>query len=113
MHELSLCEGILQILEEHAQTQGFKRVIAVYLEIGALSGVEPEAMKFSFDVVVQGTLADKARLEIIEIPGQAWCMQCATQVEIQQRFAACPNCASYQLQVVGGEQMRIKELEVE
>ena len=113
MHEMSLCEGILQILEDNAKTQGFKQVKTVWLEIGVLSGVEPEAMLFSFDAVTRGTLADHATLEIIELPGQAWCMQCAANVEVKQRFDECPTCGSYQLQVVGGEEMKIKELEVE
>ncbi len=113
MHEMSLCEGVLKILQENATLQGYDKVKTVWLEIGKLSGAEPEAMRFSFDVVVQGTLADGATLEIIELPGQAWCMQCGKAVEVQQRFDACPECGSYQLQVTGGDEMRIKELEVE
>jgi hydrogenase nickel incorporation protein HypA/HybF len=113
MHEMSLCEGILQILEDHAKRRHFQRVKTVWLEIGALSGVEPEAMRFSFDAVTHGTLAAGATLEIIDIPGQAWCMRCANKVTVQQRYDACPDCGSYQLQVTGGEEMRIKELEVE
>jgi len=113
MHEMSLCEGVLQVLQEHAQGQGFTRVTGVWLEIGDLAGVEAEAMRFCFDAVMRDTLADRARLEIIELPGQAWCMQCAKQVAVQQRFDSCPDCDSYQLQVTGGDQMRIKELEVE
>ncbi|HHO69047.1 MAG TPA: hydrogenase maturation nickel metallochaperone HypA, partial [Gammaproteobacteria bacterium] len=83
------------------------------LEIGSLAGVEIEAMRFGFDVVMKGSLADGARLEIIERPGQAWCLPCAKAVAVAQRFDACPECGSHQLQVTGGEEMRIKELEVE
>ncbi len=113
MHEMSLCEGVLQILQDHAESQGFERVRTVWLEIGGLSGVETEAMRFCFDAVMRDTLADKARLEIIELPGQAWCMQCAKNVQVRQRFDQCPDCGGYQLQVTGGDEMRIKELEVE
>ena len=113
MHEMSLCEGVLQILEEHAARQGFTKVKTVWLEIGGLSGVEVEAMRFAFEVVTRGTLADRAGLEIIEVPGEAWCMKCAKTVAVTQRFDGCPDCGSYQLQVTGGEEMRIKELEVE
>lgn len=113
MHEMSLCEGVLQVLEDNARIKGYRRVKTVWLEIGGLSGVELEAMRFSFDVVTSGTLADNARLEIIEVPGRAWCMQCAQTVPVHQRFDACPDCGSYQLQVTGGEEMKIKELEVE
>ncbi|MES9826658.1 MAG: hydrogenase maturation nickel metallochaperone HypA [Candidatus Thiodiazotropha sp.] len=113
MHEMSLCEGVLQVLEEQAVTQGFSMVKRVWLEIGALSGVEPGAMHFGFEAVMKGTLADSARLEIIHLPGEAWCMQCSKPVQVAARYEACPVCGSYQLQVTGGDEMRIKELEVE
>jgi hydrogenase nickel incorporation protein HypA/HybF len=113
MHEMSLCEGVLRILEEQARDQAFSRVKTVWLEIGDLASVEKEAMRFSFDVVMKGSLADGARLEIIEIPGQAWCMQCMKPVAIKHLFDACNDCGSHQLQVTGGEEMRIKELEVD
>ncbi|MGZ4957712.1 MAG: hydrogenase maturation nickel metallochaperone HypA [Methylomonas sp.] len=113
MHEMSLCEGILGVLQEQSRTQNFQRVRTVFLEIGVLAGVEVDAMRFSFDVVMQGTLADRARLEISLVPGSAWCLGCGQQVEVSQLYDECPLCGSYQLQVDGGQQMRIKELEVE
>ena len=85
----------------------------MWLEIGALSGVEPEAMRFCFDVVMQGSLADQATLEIVDAPGVAWCMACGQNVPVRQLYDECPHCGSYQLQIVSGDQMRIKELEVE
>jgi hydrogenase nickel incorporation protein HypA/HybF len=113
MHELSLCESILQVLEQQATVQQYTKVRIVWLEIGVLSGVEPEAMRFSFDVVTIGSLADQAKLEIIEVPGQAWCMACACNVVVEQLYDVCPQCGSHQLQVNNGDQMRIKEIEVE
>lgn len=113
MHEMSLSEGVLQVLEDSAQAQGFARVRAVWLEIGALAAVDKEAMRFCFDIVRKGTLADDARLEIIDVPGVAWCFTCSASVNVRQRFDACPNCGNHQLQVTGGEEMKIKELEVE
>ncbi len=58
-------------------------------------------------------LAEQAKLTIIQLPAQAWCLNCAQTVEIQQRYDACPHCGTYQLQVTQGDEMRIKELEVE
>lgn len=113
MHEMALCEEVLAVLEEQAGTRGFSRVKTVWLEIGALSGVEVEAMRFGFDVVQRGTLAEGAKLEIVGVPGAAWCMHCARTVAIEQRFDPCPDCGGHQLQVTEGEDMRIKELEVE
>lgn len=113
MHEMSLCEGILQVMEDESRNQGFSQVKNLWLEIGRLSGVEVEALRFSFDAVTRNTIADGAGLNIIDLPGYAWCMQCAETVEVFQRFDECPKCGSYQLQVTGGDEMRIKELEVE
>ncbi len=113
MHEMSLCEGLLQVLETEAQKQGFQRVKQIWLEVGELAGVEIDALRFSFDVVIRGSLAEQARLNIERPPGKAWCMHCSTTVTVRQRFDACPDCGSYQLQVTSGDQMKIKELEVE
>ncbi len=113
MHEMSLCEGVLQILEEQARSQGFDRVKQVWLEIGAFAGVDAEAMHFGFDAVMRGTLAQGALLKIINLPGKAWCMPCSKPVRVRARFDPCPICGSRQLQVTGGEELRIKELEVE
>lgn len=113
MHEMALCEGVLQVLQTEAARQGFKRVKSVWLEIGELSSVEIDAMLFSFEVVTRNSLADGATLSIINVPGAAWCMQCAKSVTVNKRFEACPDCGSYQLQITGGDEMKIKELEVE
>lgn len=113
MHEMALSEGVLQILQDNARTQGFARVRQIWLEIGRLAGVDVKALRFSFDVVVRGTLAERATLNIVSVAGTAWCMPCGANVSVNQRFDACPVCGSHQLQITGGADMRIKELEVE
>jgi hydrogenase nickel incorporation protein HypA/HybF len=112
MHEMSICEGIVQVLEEQAGEQNYSRVDKVWLEIGPLAGIELEALRFCFEAVTNGTLAENAELEIVETKGLAWCMICSTTVEVGKLFDACPQCGSYQLQITGGNEMRIKELEV-
>jgi hydrogenase nickel incorporation protein HypA/HybF len=113
MHEMALCEGVLQIVETTARGHAAVRVKAVRLEIGQLSHVEPEALRFAFDVVSRHSVAQGARLEIDDVPGTAWCMQCAAPVAIARRGDGCPACGSYQLQVTGGEEMRVKDIEIE
>ncbi len=113
MHEMSLCQGILQVIEAESQKQGFDSVKNVWLEIGDLAGVEVESLLFCFDAVTRDSLADQAKLNIINTPGSAWCLKCAETVNVKQRFDECPQCGSYQLQITGGDEMRIKELEVE
>ncbi|MBI5331256.1 MAG: hydrogenase maturation nickel metallochaperone HypA [Betaproteobacteria bacterium] len=113
MHEMSLAEGILQIVEDAAAQQGFKRVTEVRLEIGALSGVEVEALSFCLDVVLKDSVADGAKVELERLPGQGFCIACGQSVEIAALYDACPKCGSYQVQATGGTEMRVKDLLVE
>lgn len=109
---MSLAEGVLQLIEDAARQQEFTKVTTVWLEIGQLSGVEVEAMKFCFDAVTRDSIADGARLEIIALPGAGWCMACSRTVPMTEVFGECPLCGGYQMQVTGGTEMRVKELEV-
>jgi hydrogenase nickel incorporation protein HypA/HybF len=113
MHEMSLAEGIVQLVEDTVRADGCSKVKAVWLEIGQLAAVEKEALRFCFDAVARDTVAEGARLEIIETPGQGWCAQCNGNVAITALYEACPVCGGYQIQVTGGSEMRVKELEVE
>lgn len=112
MHEMSLAEGIVQIVEDTARANAASTVRAVWLELGALSHVEPEALRFSFDVVKRGTLATDARLEVVTTPGRAWCLPCGEAVALARLGDACPQCGSHQLQVTQGEDMRVREIEI-
>ena len=112
MHEMSLAENVLQLIEDAAQRQQFSKVATVWLEIGQLAGVEAEAMRFCFDAVTRGSLAEGARLEIIATPGSGWCGQCSATVSLGEVFGACPRCGMQPVQVTGGTEMRVKELEV-
>ena len=112
MHELAIAESVLEIVERTARASGGERVAAVWLEIGALSHVQAEALRFCFDAVTRGSLAERARLEIATIPGTAWCMPCGEAVPLAGLGEACPHCGSYQLAVSQGAEMRVKEIEI-
>ena len=113
MHEMSLAEGVLAIIEDHAAKSGFARVKTVWLEIGALSGVETEAMRFCFDAVTRGSLAEGAALEIDATPGEAWCLPCGDRVALAQLGDPCPRCGSFQLTVTRGDAMRVKDIAID
>lgn len=114
MHEMSLTEGVVRILEEQAATHGFSKVKTVWLEIGELSNVDPESMLFCFGAVAKSSpIAAEAVLEIIHVSGQAFCLSCGATVAVSNRFDPCPDCGAFGLQITAGGDMRIKELEVE
>lgn len=113
MHEMSLAEGVLQIIEEAAEEDGFERVSTVRLEIGQLAAVAPDALRFCFEAAVRGSLAEGATLEIVEVPGSGWCGECAATVPMPEIIAACPYCGNCQLQATGGMEMKVISLDVE
>ena len=110
MHEMSIAESVLGIVEECARREGLRRVKEVRLEIGQLAAVETEALRFCFDAVVRGSVAEGAALAIEETPGAAWCFGCSSSVPVSARGEPCPRCGSAQLQVSGGTEMRVKDL---
>jgi hydrogenase nickel incorporation protein HypA/HybF len=112
MHEMSICQSVVQILEEQSRTASFSKVKKVRLEIGCFAGVEPEALHFGFDAVARGTVAEGAALEIVELSGRAWCFDCSESFEVGDRLADCPRCGGSRLSVTGGDELRIKDLEV-
>lgn len=112
MHELSLAESVIQIIEEAAVAQGFDRVRVVWLEIGSLAGVEQDALRFCFDAVARDTLAQDARLEIVELPGSGTCADCGATHSVNNLLDACPACGGYAVRVSGGTGLRVKELDV-
>jgi hydrogenase nickel incorporation protein HypA/HybF len=112
MHEMALAESVLEIVAATARANGAERVASVWLEIGALSHVAPDALAFCFDAVTRGGIAEGAQLTIVSTPGAAWCMPCGETVPLERLGDACPRCGSYQLTVAQGDTMRVKEIEI-
>jgi hydrogenase nickel incorporation protein HypA/HybF len=113
MHEMALTQSLVELIEDEGRKQGFSRVRVVRLAIGALGGVEPEALRFCFDAAARGGIAEGARLDIDIVPGQGWCLDCAKSAPMFERFGSCPACGRHALRVDAGDELRVKELEVE
>ena len=112
MHELALARGVVDVIETEARKSAFTRVARVVLDIGALSCVDPHALEFGFEAAARGTVAEGACLDIRTPPGVARCFACEADVEISARGDACPHCGSHMLVPTGGDEMKIRELEV-
>ena len=112
MHEISLCESLREILEEQAVQQGFEKVTRVWLDIGPLSCVEPEALRFGFDAVMAGSIAEGAALTIEQPAARAICLACGAEVAVTSRLSPCPDCGAAELRPQGGDTLKIRKLEV-
>jgi len=108
MHELGITQEIVAIVAERSNGTRVRRVV---LEIGKLTAVLPDAIRFCFDLCSEGTAAEGAQLEIIELPGRARCRACAAEVVLEQPFGRCA-CGCSDLEWLAGEELRIKEMEV-
>jgi hydrogenase nickel incorporation protein HypA/HybF len=113
MHEMSLAGGVLDLVEQAARREGFRRVTTLRLEVGKLSGVEIESLRFALESIAPGTCLEGAAIEIDEPPGQAWCMTCSRLISIKERGDACGHCGGFQLQPTGGTELRVVELLVD
>lgn len=113
MHELSLCRSILDIVNEHIDGKNCRRVKRISLEIGQLAAVDELALRFGFEVLSKGTLAEQAILDIIEIEGKALCDTCLKTVKLKNYYDACQTCGHCSLTITQGEELRVKFLEIE
>ena len=108
MHELSITQNILNIVNEHAQRAGASRVTAINLTVGELTGFVDDSLHFYFDMLSAGTLAEGATLKINRIPAMVRCRSCGREFHLEGYQWTCPQC-----QTVGGEVLRGREFQVE
>jgi hydrogenase nickel incorporation protein HypA/HybF len=109
MHELGITQNIAAIALEHAKGA---KVLRVTLEIGKLSAVMSDAVRFCFDVCCQGTALEGATLEIIEPAGLGRCRRCGAEIPLEFPFGVC-DCGSTDLEIIRGNELNLKELETE
>lgn len=108
MHELTIAHDVVELVCGRAQGAKITRIV---LEIGKLSAVLPDAVRFCFDLCAEGTAAAGAELVIIEPPGLARCRDCGSDVTLDRPFGRCA-CGSTSLEWLAGEELRVKEMEV-
>jgi len=113
MHELSLCRTIIDIINDRVERKKYTRVKKISLEIGSLAAIDESSLRFGFDVVAKGTIAEGAILDIIKIEAQAICGMCHKTVKLRHYYDACQNCGQFLSVVTQGEELRVKCMEVE
>jgi hydrogenase nickel incorporation protein HypA/HybF len=108
VHELAIAEGVVDTVTQRLPGA---RITQVHLEIGALSGVVADSIRFCFDLATEGTGLEGATLEITQPPARCRCRGCGTEFLPDTPIVLCP-CGSADVAVLSGEELRILSVRV-
>ncbi len=110
MHEVSLAQSVLSIVEEAALRDKFTQVSEISISIGKLAGVEIDSFIFALENLGQGTILNNTKISITQPEALANCMTCAHEFSTNERWQSCPNCQSNDIKVTDGLQLKIVDL---
>jgi len=108
MHELSITQSVVDAVSEHTDAAP---VASVRLRIGKLSGVVPDALRFCFELVTEGTGLEGATLIIDEPAGAGHCRSCSSDLALTDIILLCP-CGSADVEVTSGRELTVQSIEV-
>lgn len=110
MHEMAITQGIIELCEGYSSG---RRILSVDVEIGALSSVVPDAVRFCFEACSSGTLLEGAKLNIYKVAGRGTCGKCGADMALESLYDPCVACGVFGVTVTAGEEMRVREIEVD
>ena len=115
MHELSIALSIIDLAERHARarTPPARAIEEIELEIGALAAIDATALDFALESAIKNTLAENAKITRHIIPGEGLCETCGARVPMQTLCQPCPRCASWQIRLTRGKELRVKSIVVD
>jgi hydrogenase nickel incorporation protein HypA/HybF len=113
MHEMSIAQSLMDILREEMVKHDAKVLKSVHLQIGQLSAIVPEALSFCFQIMVEGTEMEGAKLVMDVIPLRGRCPECRKEFEIEDYHFACPTCGSTRIETIAGQDLAVVDMEVE
>lgn len=113
MHELSVTQSILEIALTHAQRAGESRILQISLAVGELSGIVGESVRFYFDFISKGTMAEGAELVFRHVPARFRCLDCGAEYEPDGHDWTCPRCGALRPMAMGGRELLVESIEVE
>ena len=113
MHELSICLSLMQQLDAIARERNATSIVRVELEIGVLSGVEPDLLRNAWPLASVGTVAEHAELLIETGELIVECTTCQAQTKARPNRLLCGECGDFKTRVVSGEEMTLMRVELE
>lgn len=113
MHELSVCMSLLDQVASIAQERAAANVTRIELDIGPLSGVEPELLKNAYPIAAAGTIAEGAELVVRGTDIIVRCMSCKAETDATPNRLVCGSCGDFRTRIVSGDEMILRSLEIE
>ncbi|HEV2114504.1 MAG TPA: hydrogenase maturation nickel metallochaperone HypA [Terriglobales bacterium] len=113
MHELGIASSVLQEAREEAQRHPGARLRKVRVRVGELSGVNPDALRFCFEVLVRDAKLEPLELEIETCARQQRCPACDLTFTVAGYDLSCPTCGTAETQFVSGDELELASLEME
>ena len=113
MHEMSIAQNLIDIVKEEMALNNATVLRSVRLNIGQLSAVVPESLKFCFEIITSGTNMEGAVLNMDIIPLIGYCPACGREFEIREYTFLCPFCGDTKIDTLSGQELSIVEIEVE
>jgi hydrogenase nickel incorporation protein HypA/HybF len=113
MHEMGIAQNILDIALDAASKEGAQKITRINLVAGELRGIVPLQLTFCFSMVAKDTIASGAYLSIDTLPVTGHCENCSSDFAVEEYQYVCPKCGSTRIQVTGGSELRIKDIEIE
>ncbi len=113
MHELSVTEGLLSIVNEEANNRGVKKVTAINLVIGELASIIDESVQFYFNILSKGTASEGAVLFFKKISAEYTCTKCNHVFEKKSYSYNCPECGAKAIIASKGQEFYIESIEVD
>jgi hydrogenase nickel incorporation protein HypA/HybF len=113
MHEMAVTQSLLDIVLKEAAAAGARKVNAVNLVIGELSGLVDDSVQFYFDFMTKGTAAEGAKLNFKRVAAKMKCRACGEEFSTAPDEWVCPKCGQWQAEVVAGKEFFIDSIEVD
>jgi hydrogenase nickel incorporation protein HypA/HybF len=112
VHELSICQALIEQVEAVARKEGALQVVLVRIGIGPLSGVEPQLLQQAFQLARAGSIAATASLLIDHLPVRVSCLECGQETEAEVTNLACAHCGDWHTRLVSGDEMLLTQVEL-
>jgi hydrogenase nickel incorporation protein HypA/HybF len=113
MHEQSIVASIMSLALENAKKADARKIISINLVVGDYTGVVEDAVNFYFGFLSQNTIAAGAKINYTHVAGQLRCRDCDILFPLQKRNYQCPKCEGKRVEIVGGRELYIENMEVE